>query len=233
MPDGNGLDLLRKVKEENARIPVIMITGAHLDRGRRRGDEGRRRRLHHQALRQRRARPHRPPGARREDARGGERLPQAGARGALHLRQHHRQGLADAGDLPHDRADREGLLDGPHHGRERHGQGAHRARDPLHLDPQGAASSSRSTAARCRRRCSSPSSSATSAAPSPGAVKEKRGLFTEADDGTLFLDEISETSPTMQVKLLRAIQEKLIRKVGGNEETSASTSASSPRRTRT
>ncbi|HLN58995.1 MAG TPA: sigma 54-interacting transcriptional regulator, partial [Thermoanaerobaculia bacterium] len=36
----------------------------------------------------------------------------------------------------------------------------------------------------------------------------------------LFLDEISETSPTMQVKLLRAIQEKLIRKVGGNEETS-------------
>ena len=53
-----------------------------------------------------------------------------------------------------------------------------------------------------------------------GAVKEKRGLFAEADSGTLFLDEISETSPTMQVKLLRAIQEKLIRKVGGNEETS-------------
>ncbi len=52
-----------------------------------------------------------------------------------------------------------------------------------------------------------------------GAVKEKRGLFTEADNGTLFLDEISETTPTMQVKLLRAIQEKVIRKVGGNEET--------------
>jgi DNA-binding NtrC family response regulator len=53
-----------------------------------------------------------------------------------------------------------------------------------------------------------------------GAVKEKRGLFTEADNGTLFLDEISETTPTMQVKLLRAIQEKVIRKVGGNDETS-------------
>ncbi|HEY6928782.1 MAG TPA: sigma-54 dependent transcriptional regulator [Thermoanaerobaculia bacterium] len=53
-----------------------------------------------------------------------------------------------------------------------------------------------------------------------GAVKDKRGLFAEADNGTLFLDEISETTPTMQVKLLRAIQEKLIRKVGGNEETS-------------
>ena len=45
-----------------------------------------------------------------------------------------------------------------------------------------------------------------------GAVREKRGLFQEADGGTFFLDEISETTPTMQVKLLRAIQEKLIRK---------------------
>lgn len=51
-----------------------------------------------------------------------------------------------------------------------------------------------------------------------GAVKDKRGLFTEADHGTLFLDEISETTMTMQVKLLRAIQERVIRKVGGNEE---------------
>ena len=53
-----------------------------------------------------------------------------------------------------------------------------------------------------------------------GAVREKRGLFQEADGGTLFLDEISETTPTMQVKLLRAIQEKVIRHVGGNEEMS-------------
>jgi DNA-binding NtrC family response regulator len=53
-----------------------------------------------------------------------------------------------------------------------------------------------------------------------GAIKDKRGLFTEADNGTLFLDEISETTPTMQVKLLRAIQEKVIRKVGGNDEVS-------------
>ena len=53
-----------------------------------------------------------------------------------------------------------------------------------------------------------------------GAVREKRGLFQEADGGTLFLDEISETTPTMQVKLLRAIQEKLIRRVGGNDEVS-------------
>jgi two-component system, NtrC family, response regulator PilR len=51
-----------------------------------------------------------------------------------------------------------------------------------------------------------------------GAVRDKKGLFQEADRGTLFLDEIGEMTPTMQVKLLRALQEKVIRKVGGNEE---------------
>jgi two-component system, NtrC family, response regulator PilR len=51
-----------------------------------------------------------------------------------------------------------------------------------------------------------------------GAIREKRGLFTEADGGTLFLDEISEMTQASQVKLLRALQEKVVRKVGGNEE---------------
>jgi len=51
-----------------------------------------------------------------------------------------------------------------------------------------------------------------------GAVREKKGLFQEADRGTLFLDEIGEMTPTMQVKLLRALQEKVVRKVGGTSE---------------
>ncbi len=51
-----------------------------------------------------------------------------------------------------------------------------------------------------------------------GAVKEKKGLFQEAEGGTLFLDEIGETSVGMQVKLLRALQERLVRRVGGNLE---------------
>jgi two-component system, NtrC family, response regulator PilR len=53
-----------------------------------------------------------------------------------------------------------------------------------------------------------------------GAVKDKKGLFQEADRGTLFLDEIGEMTPSMQVKLLRALQEKVVRKVGGTEEES-------------
>ena len=50
------------------------------------------------------------------------------------------------------------------------------------------------------------------------AYREKVGLFEMADRGTLFLDEIGEMSQPMQVKLLRAIQEKKIRRVGGNNE---------------
>jgi len=48
-----------------------------------------------------------------------------------------------------------------------------------------------------------------------GAIRDKKGVFELANGGTLFLDEIGEMSPTMQVKLLRAIQERQIVRVGG------------------
>ena len=51
-----------------------------------------------------------------------------------------------------------------------------------------------------------------------GAVASKKGLFEVADGGTIFLDEIGDTSPAMQVKLLRVLQERRIRRVGGTEE---------------
>jgi len=49
-----------------------------------------------------------------------------------------------------------------------------------------------------------------------GADRERVGLWEEADGGTIFLDEITETAPQFQVKLLRALQQGEIRRVGAN-----------------
>jgi two-component system response regulator PilR (NtrC family) len=51
-----------------------------------------------------------------------------------------------------------------------------------------------------------------------GAVQQKKGLFEQAHRGTLFLDEVGELPPNMQSKLLRAIQERSFRRIGGNDD---------------
>src|SRR5580765_6078192 len=52
-----------------------------------------------------------------------------------------------------------------------------------------------------------------------GASQNKHGLFEVASGGTIFLDEIAEMSVSMQVKLLRVLQERTVRPVGGTQET--------------
>jgi two-component system response regulator PilR (NtrC family) len=51
-----------------------------------------------------------------------------------------------------------------------------------------------------------------------GAIVNKKGMFETAEKGTLFLDEVGEMSPWTQVKLLRTLQDKKVRRVGGTEE---------------
>ena len=52
----------------------------------------------------------------------------------------------------------------------------------------------------------------------PARVSDKKGLFQAAEGGTLFLDEVADLPLSLQVKLLRAIQEKKIRPVGDQQE---------------
>ena len=53
-----------------------------------------------------------------------------------------------------------------------------------------------------------------------GATQDKKGLFEIADEGTIFLDEIGDLSIHLQVKLLRVLQERAFKPVGGNEDIS-------------
>jgi two-component system, NtrC family, response regulator HydG len=50
-----------------------------------------------------------------------------------------------------------------------------------------------------------------------GAIRERKGRFELADKGTIFLDEIGDLSPTVQVKLLRVLQEQQFERLGGNQ----------------
>ena len=56
-----------------------------------------------------------------------------------------------------------------------------------------------------------------------GATANRKGLFEAAEQGTIFLDEIGETSPAMQVKLWRVLQERKVRPVGAHEEIDVNT----------
>ena len=64
-----------------------------------------------------------------------------------------------------------------------------------------------------------------------GAVADHKGVFEQAGGGTVLLDEIGDTTPALQVRLLRVLEEGEVRPVGGNRSLRSHRRASSPRRT--
>ena len=106
---------------------------------------------------------------------------------------------------------------GPDHRRDRHGQGAGRARDSRQQSARRQARSSRSTAPRSPTRCSRTSCSATRAARSPAPPAPRAGLIEHANGGTLFLDEIGTMAAGVQAKLLRALEAGEVRRIGEND----------------
>ena len=95
-------------------------------------------------------------------------------------------------------------------GKERVAQALHRARDPEGKRPFVAVNCGAITETLIESELFGYEKGAFT-----GAAKERKGVFEQADGGTLFLDEIGEMPLPMQVRLLRAIQERAIVRVGG------------------
>ena len=106
---------------------------------------------------------------------------------------------------------------GADHRRIRHRQGGAGALRAQPLQPRQEAVHLRQLRRDPGDTCWNPNCSATRRAPFTGAVARRIGKFEEATGGTLLLDEISEMDVRLQAKLLRAIQERVIDRVGGTK----------------
>ena len=168
MPVMDGMQLLRAMHERGLRRRGRRAHRLRHHRERGRGDEARRRRLPDQGRAPAGDPPHASSACSGSTRSPRERAPARARSGRFAgFGELIGESAADAGDLPADRRGRREQEHGAGLRRERHRQGARRAHHPRARTARAAARSSPSTARACPRRCSTASSSATGAAPSP------------------------------------------------------------------
>ena len=216
LQDGDGFDVLAYCREQPGRTDRHPDHRLRHGRNRRRSDPGRGLRSAHQAADRRRAADGDRPGLVAAQGDRREQEPQGTTRPAVRPGEHRRPRSPHAASVRHGRQRRRHEGHGADHRRKRHGQVADR---PGHPSPQ-------------HRRDRPFVEVACGALPETlleselfghvagaftGAIGDKIGKFLQADGGTIFLDEIGTASPSMQVKLLRVLQEFEFEPVGGTK----------------
>ena len=198
-----------------------MMTAHATRRERHRGDEARRARLPAEAVRDRRAAGRGPARPRAQRLRTEQRYLLQRARRASSTTTASSAAAAPMQEVIDAR--RAGGRDQEHgadHRRDRHRQGAGGARHPRPQRAARACRSSRSTARRSPRRCSSPSCSATCAAPSPARSPTKKGRSRWPTAARSSSTRSARMRPALQAKLLRVLQEREFEPLGA-ERTAA------------